>query len=91
MDNSDKYPRATGFFFDKPREGAPDFIKGRLSIRVDDALNTLKLFKNERGYVNLELCKSKDGTKPYLQVNTYGLEPKPRDEVDPPKDGDIPF
>ena len=71
---SEQHPLAGGFFFDKPRDGAPDFIRGRISIKVEDALKTLAKYKNDAGYVNLELCRSKDGTKMYLQVNTYGLD-----------------
>lgn len=70
----DKHPLAKGFYFDKPREGAPEFIRGRISIKVEDALKTLEEYKNDAGYVNLEVCRSKDGTKMYLQVNTYGLD-----------------
>lgn len=65
---------AKGFYFEKPREGAPDFIKARISVKVEDAIATLKEYKNDSGYVNLELLKKKDGTGHYLQVNTYGLE-----------------
>lgn len=66
-------PLAAGFYFDKPREGAPEFIKARISVKVEDAIETLKKYKNDAGYVNLELLKKKDGTGHYLQVNTYGL------------------
>ena len=41
---------ATGFFFDKPRENAPEFVKGKLSIKVEDAIKLLQGHKNEKGY-----------------------------------------
>ena len=80
-------PLAAGFYFDKPREGAPDFIKARISVKVEDAIETLNKYKNEKGYVNLELLQKKDKTGHYLQINTFGLdqpEEKKEDEVETP-------
>lgn len=74
---------ANGVFFSKPRNGAPEFVKGSVSIKVDDAIPMLQKFKNEKGYVNLDLLKSKEG-KLYFSVNTY----KPKEEL---KENDIPF
>lgn len=89
---------AKGFFFTKPREGAPDFVRGNISVRVDEAVELLQKFKNEKGYVNLDLLKSKDGSKLYLVVNEYKksdtpkssnvLPEYPQEEHDP---NDIPF
>lgn len=91
---------AKGFYFDKPREGAPDFIKARISVKVEEAIETLKKFKNDAGYVTLELLKKKDGSGHYLQVNTYGLA-QPIERPDSPdeswrnkeadKDLEVPF
>lgn len=76
-------PIAKGFYFDKPREGAPEFIKARIGVNVEQAIELLQTYKNESGYVNLELLKKKDGSGHYLQVNTYGL-PMPKESA--PKD-----
>lgn len=81
-----KSPLADGFFFDKPREGSPDFVKGRLSISVDKAIATLNQYKNEKGYVNLDLLKSKEG-KLYLTVNTW----KPEAKAEELTAADVPF
>ena len=69
---------AEGVFFSKPREGAPDFIKGNVSLdaRVIDFYNK---HKNNGGYVNLDLKESKGG-KLYLEVNEW--EPKAKDASD---------
>lgn len=67
---------ADGFFFDKPREGAPDFVKGRVSIKVAEAIPFLEANKNEKGYVNIDLLKSKEGGKLYFKLNTYKKEEK---------------
>ncbi len=71
MDNETKKEVifADGFIFKKPREGAPSFVKGSLSIKVDEAVEFLH--KHERSdWVNLDLKQSREG-KLYLQLNTY--------------------
>ena len=65
---------AEGFFFDRPREGAPEFVKGRLSVNVEKAIAFLGEKKNDKGYVNLDLLQSKDGTKLYFTVNDWKPE-----------------
>lgn len=77
---------ADGFFFDKPKEGAPDFVKGRLSIQAEKAIALINKHKNEKGYVNIDLLKSKEG-KLYMTVNTWKPEPKAEDITDE----DVPF
>eukprot|EP01043_Picozoa_sp_COSAG02_P111281 COSAG02_NODE_47437_length_341_cov_0.644628_1_plen_54_part_10 len=42
---------ADGFSF-KRREGAPDFVVGRISVKVDDAISFLKSHQ-KNGWVNL--------------------------------------
>lgn len=59
-----------GIRFEKPKEGTPEFIKGRISINVPDFITWLDSNKNERGWVNIDLKKSKGG-KLYLQLNDY--------------------
>jgi hypothetical protein len=63
-----------GFYFDKPREGAPEFVKGRVSIKVEEATTFLTTYRNSKGYVNLDLLKKKDGTGYYFTLNQW--EPK---------------
>lgn len=78
---------AAGFFFDKPREGAPDFVRGRISIKAEEAIKMINDEKNEAGYVNLDLLRSKDGTKMYLTVDDWKPEPKgsPENSTDAPQ------
>ena len=88
---------AKGLYFDKPREGAPEFVRGRMAIKVDEAIAyLLTLEKSEKGYVNFDLLKSKDGTKLYFTLNDWKPEKKtenvlpeyPNEEIKPE---DIPF
>lgn len=64
-----------GFFFSRAREGAPDFVKGKLGIKVADAIEFLKINANSEGFVNMDLLVSKDG-KPYLKLNDWKPEAK---------------
>lgn len=75
---------AKGFYWDKPRGGSPEFIVGRISVKTEQAIETLKSFTNDNGYVTLELLQKKDGSGHYLQVNTYGLKPQPVERPDQP-------
>jgi len=62
---------ADGFSF-KRQENAPDFVIGRLSIKLDEAIAFLK--KHEKnGWVNLNAKYGRSGN-PYLELDTY--EPK---------------
>lgn len=83
-----------GFFFDRPREGSPAFVKGRMSIKAEEAIAFLKEAANEKGYVNADLLQSKDGTKLYFSHNDWKPENKveapkyPSEDIDPK---DVPF
>ena len=71
---------ADGFFFEKPKEGAPEYVKGRVSINVEKAIAFINANKNDAGYVNLDLLKSKEGGKLYFKLNTW----KPESRVETP-------
>ena len=59
-----------GFIFKRPRTGAPDFVKGEMSIKADEAIAFLQ--KNAKnGWVNADLLASKDNTKLYFKLNTW--------------------
>lgn len=90
---------ADGFTFDR-REGAPDFVVGRLSIKVNAGKIFLDTYKNDRGFVNLNIKQSKKGGY-YIELDTWKpnqkdgkWQPKP-EEVEYPEedinDDDIPF
>lgn len=65
---------AKGFIFKRPRENAPAFVKGSMSIKVDEAIAFLKETGGE--WVNLDLLQSKDGEKLYFTVNDWKPEAK---------------
>ncbi len=72
MENKPEKVFADGMIFKRPRAGAPEFVKGSISVKVDEFSAFLeKHVKN--GWVNLNLKESK-GSKLYLELDTW--EPK---------------
>lgn len=90
-----------GMFFKKPHENAPDFVKGSVSMKADELVAFLQKHKKADGWVNVDLLKSKDGSKLYFKLNTFQPEKKTdtapvnagEDNRQAPDitDGDIPF
>lgn len=78
-----------GLFTKKPNAQAPQFIKAKLSVKVQDFIEYLK-GKNEE-WLNFDVLESKDGTKFYLQQDTWkpnGETKKITPDIDP---DNIPF
>ena len=76
-----------GFIFKRPRAGAPDFVKGAMSIKVDEFIPFLQEHANN-GWVNLDLLTSQktgeDGKpKLYCKLNTW--KPEKKDDSQPAK------
>lgn len=59
-----------GIFYNKPREGAPEFVRGSLSIQVDKLIPFLEQHKNAQGYVNIDMLLSKEKSL-YLALNEW--------------------
>ena len=60
--------------FAKRNEKAPEFVICSLSVKTDDFTQFLKENTNEKGYVNLQVLRSKDKGTLYAVVDTF--EPK---------------
>ncbi len=58
-----------GMIFKKPRQGAPDFVKGSVSVKVDD-FGAFMTKHQKKGWLNADLKQSKEG-KLYLELNTW--------------------
>lgn len=71
-----------GFIFKRPHESAPDWVKGSMSIKVDEAIEFLNKHKKQDGWVNADLLVSKDGSKLYWKLNDY--QPKPKEDTELP-------
>lgn len=81
MENQEKKETifADGFRIEKPKEGSPEFVKLRLSFKVAEFIELLKKYENNAGWVNMDMLKSKDGSRLYATVNTF--VPKPKEGV----------
>ena len=53
----------------KKRENAPDFVFGSFGCK----LNELKDFVNDKGYVNFDILKGKEGGY-YVKISDYGIK-----------------
>lgn len=62
------FPR--GIYYQKPRENAPEFVRGSLNFKVDEAIQFLNEHKNAQGYVNIDMLLSKEKTL-YLALNEW--------------------
>lgn len=62
-----------GLIFKMPRDNAPEFVKGSLSIRTEEMITFLQSKNTE--WINIDLKVSKAG-KAYAQVNTFVPESK---------------
>ena len=60
--------------FAKRNEKAPEFVICGLSVKTDDFIQFLKENTSEKGYVNLQVLRSKDKGTLYAVVDTF--EPK---------------
>jgi hypothetical protein len=63
-----------------PRDGAPDFIKAKVGIKVDEFITFLKENAKPSGWINFEMKESQDG-RYYFELDTW--EPKPQEEEAP--------
>jgi len=89
MDNNLEFP--DGLIFKLPRENAPDFVKGSLSLKRAELVSWLS-GKNDE-WINLDLKVGKSG-KSYASVNTYkpdNADAVPTVKLDTTVKDDLPF
>jgi len=60
---------ADGLIYKAPRPGAPEFVKGSLSIKTEEFIPFLQKHSNN-GWVNLDFLKSQKGTL-YFTLNDW--------------------
>ena len=79
-----------GFYFDR-RENAPDFVIGRIGIDVQRFVAWLeKQPVSDRGYLNINVTRSKDGSKYSASLDTWKPSGERRQEpVREPVGGDL--
>lgn len=69
MDNNLEFPN--GVIFKLPRQGAPDYVKGSISIKRAELIQWLNSKSDE--WINLDLKVGKSG-KAFASVNTWKPE-----------------
>lgn len=90
---------ADGFSF-KRNEKAPEFVIGRLSLKVDDAIAFMREHEKS-GWINLNIKTARSGNH-YVELDTYEptkdskSQQKPKQEPEPETankedDGELPF
>jgi hypothetical protein len=62
-----------GLFFNLPHAKAPEYVKGKLSIKADEFIEFLNANKNEKGWVTIDLKVGQSG-KAYGELNTWTPE-----------------
>lgn len=61
---------AEGIYFKPPHPNAPEFVLGKISIKVDVAVKWLQENVSETGYVNMDAKLSKSG-KYYVEKDDW--------------------
>jgi len=75
-----------GLFAEKPSEHAPDFVKCKLSIKVENLIEFLKEKQNKAGYVNVDILENRAG-KYYAKLNDYKSQDEDAKGVSPDEPG----
>ena len=71
MSNTKDKTFADGFKFER-RSNSPDFVVGKLSVAVEDAVKFLRNHESA-GWVNLDIKRAKSGNF-YMELNTWKPE-----------------
>ena len=66
------YPK--GMRWQEPKESAPDFIKARVGINVEQFVEFLNQHVNENGWINFEMNEGREGGF-YFQLDNFKPDP----------------
>lgn len=61
---------AEGIYVEHPHANAPEFVKYKISLLASKVIPFIQQYANTKGYVNLVLKISRDGS-PYLEVDLW--------------------
>lgn len=78
-----------GIFADR-KDNAPDFVLCNLSFKCREFLEFMKQHANEKGYINVDVKRSKNG-KVYAELNTWKPDAEKKAPAKDDFDDDIPF
>ena len=85
---------ADGFLFKKKQGNAPEWVIGKMSIKVDEAVDFLQSHA-KNGWVNLEVKEAQSG-KAYIELDTWEPKKENKPTTTPQNasvgdDDDVPF
>lgn len=72
-----------GMRFEEPNETMKEktpWIKGKISIKVQDFIKFIEKYETKGGWVNIDLKKSKEKGTLYLELNQW--QPKQKEDLD---------
>ena len=84
----------SGLYCSKPNV---EWKKVRLGVKVDEFIKDLqsrKEYVTSQGFLNIDICVSKDGQKLYATLDTYEFEREKQvtsNDHSPDRDQDLPF
>jgi hypothetical protein len=81
MENKEKV-FVNGMIFKRPLPNAPEWVKGKISVKVEDFVKFCQTHAVD-GWVNMDLLKSKEKGTLYLALNTYKKAEQPKEDVKP--------
>jgi|TARA_R100000353_G_scaffold26043_1_gene22211 hypothetical protein len=79
---------ANGFSF-KRRDNAPEFVVGRLSLKVDDAMAFVKEHMKD-GWINFNVNQARSGNY-YVELDTYEAKSEKATPKKEAKEEGLPF
>ncbi len=65
-----------GMRYTTPSEKTPKWIKGHISVKVEEFIGFAQSHQDERGWLNIDVKESKGGNL-YLELNEYRKGQKP--------------
>lgn len=82
------FPKGMHIF--PPRENAPDFVKGKISIHLETFTEWAKQHLDQNGRIAFDLKEGREGI--YASLDTWKRDVVPEPQVDDgPSPDDIPF
>jgi hypothetical protein len=70
----------TGMRFSAPREKAPEWCKGTISVNIEEFVAYARANQDSRGWLNIDVKESKGGNL-YCELNTYGRKKNEAPEI----------
>lgn len=77
---------AAGLYYNEPRQGAPDYVLGSLSVHRERFIAWINRHEiDEKGYIKIDVLRAKSSGKVYCKINDWkpGNQASTRSSVKP--------